>query len=381
MREVVIAGVGMSRFDSFDGEKGRPYRELYDFGSEAVLKALENADMDYKDIQAAFCGSVYQGTGAGHQVLSEIGTTGIPIINIENACSSGSSALRLAYQSVATGLYEICLVAGFEKMPRGFIRSTFWREWERCLGFNIQPGQYALAAVRQMEDYGHTLRQFAKVTEKNRRNGTLNPYARLQKEVTVEEVLNSRVICKPLRLLNCCPLADGGAAAIVCASSRVKSKSKKVTIASAVLTSEMYGSAKGGGSIRAKKPTRTELAAKQAYEESRFEPKDIDVAEVYDTTSNCELMSIAELGFCTKEEVGILMERGEFDLNGKLPVNTSGGLMSRGHPLGATGLAQICEIVSQLRGEAGKRQVPGARVGLCHTLGAGPNASVTILKR
>lgn len=381
MREVVVAGVGMSKFDSYDGEKGRPYREIYDFGSEAVLNTLEDADMEWKDIQTAFCGSVYQGTGAGHQVLSEIGLTGIPIVNVENACSSSSSAFRLAYQSIAAGFYDVCLVVGFEKMPRGFIQSTSWREWERYMGFNVQPAAYALAAVRQMQEYDHTLEQFAKVAVKNRKNGVLNPYARFQKEVTVEEVLNSRMICKPLRLLNCCPLADGGAAAILCSRDKLKSKNKVVTVMAAILTSEMYGIARGGGSINIHNPTRTEVAAKQAYEASGYGPEDMDVVQAYDTMSNCELTSIAELGFCKKEDVGHLLEEGVFDINGKIPVNTDGGLMSRGHPLGATGLAQICEVVWQLREQAGPRQVPGAKIGLCHSMGAGPNCSVTILKR
>lgn len=381
MREVFVAGVGISKFDRYDGQDGRAYREIYDFGSEAVLKALEDADMEWRSIEAAFCGSVYQGTGAGHQVLSEIGLTGIPIVNVENACSSSSSAFRLAYQSVATGIYDICLAVGFEKMPRGFIQSTAWREWERYMGFNVQPAAYALDAVRQMEEYGHTLEQFAKVTVKNRKNGVLNPYAIFQKEVTVEEVLNSRMVSKPLRLLNCCPLADGAASAILCSKSKLKTKTKLVIVAASAMTSEMYGVTKGGGSVNVHNLARTELAARQAYEISGCGPEDMDVVEAYDTMSNRELMSIAELGFCKKEDAGHLLGEGVFDINGRIPVNTSGGLMSRGHPLGATGVAQVTEVVWQLRGEAGRRQVPGAKIGLCHTMGAGPNCTVIILKR
>lgn len=379
MREVVIAGLGMTRFDIYDGQKGRPSKEFYDLGAEAILKALDDAEVEWKEIQAAFCGSCYQGVGSGHQAIKEIGLTGIPIVNVENACSSGPSAFRLAYQEIAAGFYDIVLVVGLEKMPRGFIRSTSWREWERYMGFNVQPAAYALQAVRQMEEYGHTLEQFAKVTVKNRKNGVLNPYARFQKEVTVDEVLNSRLVCKPLRLLNCCPLADGGVAVILCSKDRLKSKSK-ITVAATVLTSGTYGHERGSGSSRIHTPTRTELAAKQAYEISGYGPEDINLVEAYDTMSNQELISIAELGFCNKEDAGHMLEEGEFDINGKIPVNVSGGLMARGHPLGATGLAQIAEVFWQLRGEAGSRQIPRAKIGLCHTMGAGPSCSVTILK-
>jgi acetyl-CoA acetyltransferase len=177
-------------------------KESYDLGREAIIKALDDADMEWKNIQAAFCGSVYQGTASGHKAVSQIGLTGIPIVNIENACSSSGSAFRLAYQSIAAGFYDICLVVGFEKSSRGFIPSSAWQEWERYMGFNVQPANYALGVALYMERYAITLEQFAKVTVKNRKNAVLNPYAKFQQEVTVEEVLTSRMISTPLRLLN-----------------------------------------------------------------------------------------------------------------------------------------------------------------------------------
>jgi len=381
MREVVVAGVGMCRFGRYDGEKGRPYKTFYDLGREAVVNAWKDAGIRWKDIQAAFCGSCYQGVGSGHKVLAEIGLTGIPIVNIENACSSSSSAFRLAYQSIATGLYDICLVAGFEKVPGGLIASTGWPEWQMKMGFNVQPAAYALETVRYMEETGTTVEQFAKVTVKNRKNGSLFPYGYFQQEVTVEEVLNSRMISKPLRLLMCCPNADGAAAAILVSKDKFKSAhKKKITVAAAVLVSSAYGVERGGGSVKIHNPDRTEIAAKQAYEASGCGPEDIDVAEVYDPMAPIELISIERLGICEKGEAPHLLEKGVFNINGRKPVNTSGGLMSRGHPLGATGLAQIAEIIWQLRGEAGPRQINKAKVGLCHTMGAGPNCSVIILK-
>jgi len=384
MRPVYIAGVGLTPFRRYKDE------EWYDFGSRAILEALKNAEMVWGDIQAAFLGSVYQGTGSGHQAISEVGLTGIPIINVENACSSSTVALRLAYQSVATELYDVCLAGGFEKMPRkGTFLSTAWREWERYMGFNVQLANYALGAQRYMEEYGATEEDFARVTVKNRKNGALNPRAIFQKEVTIEEVLNSRMIAKPMHLLNCCPLADGGVAYIVCSGDKLKSKNKKVAIATSVLTSGTYGlsgtgagnEAYGGGSVKIHNIDVAELAAKQAWEVSGYGPEDIDIFEAYDTMSPSELWSIEDMGFCKKGEAPHLLREGMFDIDGKLPVNTDGGLMSCGHPLGATGGRQVCEIYWQLREEAGPRQVAGAKIGMCHTKGAGPNSCVTILKR
>ncbi len=382
MRQVIVAGVGMCRFWRYDGDKGRPYKTFYEIGSEAVWNAWKDSGIAWKDIQAAFCGSCYQGVGAGHKVLAQIGLTGIPIVNIENACSSGASALRLAYQSIATGLYDVCMALGVEKVPRGLIASTGWPEWQMKMGFNVQPAAYAMETLRYMKDYAATLEDFARVTVKNRRNGTLFSYGYMQTPVTLEEVLQSRVVCKPLRLLMCCPNADGAGAAILVSKDRYKGeKSRKVIVAAAALVSEMYGLERGGGSVKIHNPDRTARAAKEAYEASGYGPEDIDVFEVYDAMSPVELISIEELGICPPGEARHLMREGVFDINGKYPVNTSGGLLSRGHPLGATGMAQVAEIVWQLRGEAGSRQVARAKTGLCHSMGAGPNAAVIILKR
>lgn len=381
MREVFIAGVGMCRFSRYDGEKGRPLKTSYELGAMAVVSALKDAAMEWKKMEAAFCGNCYEGVGSGHRVIGQIGFTGIPVVNIENACSSGLSAFRLAYQAVATGFYDVCLAVGFEKVPGGLIGSTGWPEWQRMMGFNVQPAAYALEAMRYITEYGLTDEQMAKVTVKNRKNGLLNPYAYFQQEVTLEEVLNSRMVAKPLRLLMCCPNADGAAAAILISKDQLKSRSEKITVAAAVLFSSMHGVERGGGSVIIHYPDRTEAAAKQAYEVSGYGPEDMNLVEAYDAMASTELLSIERLGICPKGEAPHLLEEGFFDLGGKKPVNTSGGLLSRGHPLGATGLAQVCEIVWQLRGQAGARQVSGARIGMCHTLGAGPNCAIVILKR
>jgi acetyl-CoA acetyltransferase len=388
LRKVAIAGVGLTRFDSYDGQKGRAFKEGYTLGTEATLNALHDAEMEWKDIQAVFCGTVYQDTGSGHKAIDQIGITGIPIVNVENACSSAASAFRLAYQSIATELYDIVLAFGYEKMPRGFIRSTTWPLWQRYMGFNVQPANYAKGAIRYMEETGASEEDFARITVKNRKNGTLNPNARFQKEVSLEEVLSSRMIAKPMRLLHCCALADGGSAIILCSKDKLRSKGKVVFVAAATLTSGVYGSDTGGtgsnyggGSVNVHNDL-VELSAMQAWEMSGYGPEDIDVVQAYDTMAPGELWDIEKLGFCKKGEGPNLLREGALEINGRLPVNTDGGLMARGHPLGATSGAQIIEIFLQLRGEAGPRQVPSnPKIGLAHAMGAGPNSAVTILKR
>jgi acetyl-CoA acetyltransferase len=381
MREVMVAGAGLTRFDSYDGQQGRLFKEYSDLGSEAVRAALKDAGMEWKEIQAAFCGSVYAGTASGHQTIEKIGMTGIPIVNVENACSSGSSAFRLAYQSVAAEIYDVVLAVGFEQMPRGFIKSTAWPEWQRKMGFNVQPASYAMGAVRYMEETGATEEDFALVSVKNRKNGCLNPHARFQKPVSLEEVMASRIVAKPLRLLHACPLADGGSAMILCSQDKLKSKAKMVTVAASVLTSGTYGHAYGGGSVKIKTPDTIEVCMQQAWETSGYGPEDMDLVQAYDTMSPGELWDLEKMGFCARGEAPRLLREGRFDLSGKLPVHTDGGLMSRGHPLGATALAQIIEIYRQIREEAGPRQVPGAKVGVAHAMGAGPNSAAVILKR
>jgi acetyl-CoA acetyltransferase len=375
-RPVAVAGIGMIRWQRYDD------REVHDFSSEAVLQALADSEMDWADIQEAFCGSVYQGTCSGHQVLKEIGLTGIPIINVENACSSGSVAFLLAYQAVAAEIFDVVLALGFEKMPRGPIPSTAFRQYELQSGFNLQPANYANRAVFYMEETGATLEDFARVTVKNRSNGVLNPLAYFQKPVTLEEVMNSRMIATPLRLLHCCPITDGAAAAILCSPDKLKSKKRQVTVAASVLATGVFGGDDASPSLKfPPELDLVELSAKNAFEMAGYGPEDMDLVQAYDTVAPSELWNLEKLGFCRKGEAVGLLRDGELEINGRLPVNTDGGMMARGHPLGATGLGQIYEIVTQLRQEAGPRQVQGAKIGLTHTRGAGPNSVVTILKR
>ncbi|UMZ74303.1 thiolase family protein [Natranaerofaba carboxydovora] len=379
LNEVYIAGAGITQWGYF------PDRECKDFGTEAVIRSLEDAGMEWKQIQGAFCGSVYQGTGSGHQALNQVGLTGIPIINIENACSSASSAFRLGYNHVAYGINDIVIVLGMEKMPKGPIPSTAFSEWELKSGFNFQPGNYALAAKKYIEKVNMTEEDFSLVTVKNRKNGSLNPNARFQKPVTLEEVINSRLVADPLRLLHCCPLADGAVAFVLCNKKSLKKMNKPVSIEAAVLKSGYYGEEypPGGliGSVNYfSSKSMAVQSAMEAYEIAGVGPEDVDLAQVYDAVAPSEMWEVEELGLCDEGEALEYLVRGNFDLDGEIPINTDGGLIARGHPLGASAGGQIYELLVQLRGEAGKRQVEKAKIGLSHSMGAGPNSTLVILK-
>lgn len=380
MKEVVVSGIGTMRFGVY------PDKANYVLATEAILNALKDSGYTWKEIQAAYCGSVYQGTGSGHQALREMGLTGIPIVNIENACSSGSSAFRLAYQAVLSGQYDVVVALGFEKMPRGPIPSTAFRSWQLKMGMNVQPANYALETREYMEKYGATVDDISFVSIKNRKNGTLNPYARFQKEVTLEEINNSRMISTPFRLLHCAPVADGATCLILSTREKAKDRKRAVTIAASELISGVYGDAFYQNGMMASvlfppKEGFVEKSASLAYNKAGVGPEDIDVIQAYDSMASGELWDLEKLGFCEPGEAPKLMREGYFSLGGKKPSNTDGGLMARGHALGATGASQIFEIVTQLRGEAGPRQVQNAKIGLAHAMGAGPNSSVTILKK
>lgn len=378
MRDVYIGGMGITRWGYFED------MQCHDIGSDAVRLSLKDAEMEWSDIQAVFAGSVYQGTGSGHQVIKEVGLTGVPIVNVENACSSGASALRLAFQSVAAEIYDVVMVLGMEKMPKGPIPSNAFRDWELALGFNLQPGNYALIAQQYMEKTGATIEDISNVTIKNRKNGSLNPNARFQKPVTMDEIMSSRMISTPLRLLHCCPLADGAVGLVVCSKDCLKNGGPPVRIAASVLTSGFYGDEYPPGdlvkSLKYPSPENfVELSAKQAYEMAGIGPEDVDIVQVYDAVAPGELWDIEELGLCPEGEAPRLFRQGVFHVDGTLPVNTDGGLIARGHPLGASACGQIYELVQQLKGDAGARQVANVKVGLAHAMGAGPNSTVTIL--
>ncbi len=386
MREVAIAGIGLAKFGKYDGKKGRP-RKLYpELGSEAISKALKYANMEWKEIEAAFGGTYYGGLAGTHQCVERVGLTGIPIVNVYSGHSS-EAAVRLAYTRVALGVHDIVLAVGAETLPPGLLDNQAMPAWMRMMGLDVLPAQAACSAVRYMEDYGATVEDFARVSVMERKNVALNPNALFYQapKISAEEVLHSRMIASPLTLLMTCANADGATAAILCTKEKLKSKKKMVTIESIVQTSATYGTAPSGGSVsvstKVKNLDCVELAAKQTWEASGYGPEDMDIIQVHDPFSPSFLWNVEKCGFCKRGEAPHLVKEGYFEIGGKLPANTDGGIMGRGHPTGATGLAQIAEIFFQLREEAGERQVTGAKIGFAQGACAGPQAVLTVLKR
>ncbi|TML61680.1 MAG: thiolase family protein [Actinobacteria bacterium] len=363
--EVQIAGIGLHPFGRFEGTP------VTDIAVQAVRNALADAGLGRGDFQAAFCGTAYGGVAAGHKVLDAMGMTGMPIVDVEAGCASGGAALMLASGAIA---------AGQEKMPKGIIRSSFFEPWREDAGLAATPAYFALRAQRLMRESGVTREHLAGVVVKNRRNGVHNPDAMFRKEVTANEVLASRVVCEPLHLWMLCSPNEGAAAVVV------RRGSGGVRVAAAVLRSHLPGNVLSeatpmSGLVDDDVPPPTTLAATAAYEAAGVGATDIDVVECQDTDAARELLSYEELGLCPRGDAGKLADEGVTEMAGRLPVNPSGGLLSKGEPLGASALGQVVELTRQLRGDAGPRQVEGARVALGHTVGRGANASVIVLTR
>jgi acetyl-CoA acetyltransferase len=380
MTGVVIAGVGLHPFGRFEGVS------TTDMGVTAVRAALREAGVTKGGFQAAFCGTAYGGVATGHKVLSRLGMTGMPIVDVEAGCASGGAALMLAAGAIRAGQYDTVLVFGTEKMPKGIIRSSFFEPWQEEAGLAATPSFFALRAQRVAMTSGVTKDHLARVVVKNRRHGALNPDAMYQKEISAEEVLASRVISEPLHLFMLCSPNEGAAAVVLTRDDQVGAAAKPVTLAGAVLRSHLPGSVLSestplSGLTDDTVPAPTTLAALAAFEEAGLGPSDLDVVECQDTDAARELISYEEIGLCPPGGSGELLASGATELGGRLPVNPSGGLLSKGEPLGASALGQVVELVRQLRGESGARQVEGARVALSHTVGRGANAGVVILTR
>jgi acetyl-CoA acetyltransferase len=373
---VEIAGVGIHPFGRFAD------KSVVEMAVEAVRAALREAGIERGGFQAAYCGTVYTGVAAGHKALTALGLTGMPIVNVEAGCASGGAALGLAVEAIRSGRYDCVLVFGMEKMPRGIIRSSFFEPWREEAGLAVTPAYFALRAQRLMLESGVRREDLARVSVKNHRNGIHNPYAMFRKEFTVEQVLRSPTVCDPLTLFMLCSPNEGAAALVL---RRARPGGSGVHIAAATLRSHLPGNVLGEhtpmcGLVDDEVPSPTELAARAAYEEAGIGPQELNVVELQDTDSARELISYEELGLCPKGGSGQWIAEGRTDMGGALPVNPSGGLLSKGEPLGASGLGQVVELYWQLRGRAEKRQVANARVALAHTVGRGANASVVILK-
>jgi acetyl-CoA acetyltransferase len=364
---VRITGVGIHPFGRFDG------RTPTEMGVHAVRAAL--AEAGDPPFQAAFCGTAYGGVASGHKVLGALALTGVPIVDVEAGCASGGAALQLAAGAIRAGQYDCALVFGVEKMPKGIIRSSFFEPWREEAGLAATPAYFALRAQRLLREAGLTKQHLAEVVVKNRRNGVQNPNAMFRTAVSADEVLASRVVCEPLHLWMLCSPNEGAAALVL-----QRGAGGGVQLAAARLRSHLPGSVLGeatplsGIDDRDITPPST-LAARDAYSEAGVGPDDLDVVECQDTDAARELLAYQELDLCAPGDQAKLLAQP------RAVVNPSGGLLSKGEPLGASALGQVVEIVHQLRGEAGPRQVDNARVGLAHTVGRGANAACIVVTR
>ncbi|MEM4390006.1 MAG: thiolase domain-containing protein [Candidatus Micrarchaeia archaeon] len=385
MRRVAIIGVGMSRFGEI-WEKG--FRELI---IEAGVAALEDAGIHGDEIDALYGGTMAGGRLIGQEHITALiadymGLNPIPATRVEAACASGGVALRAGYMAVASGLHDIVVVGGAEKMTDVGVSEAVSalggagdQEWELFMGATF-PALYALIARRHMFEYGTTEEQMAAVSVKNHANAAKNPFAQFRKEITIEEVLSSKPVAAPLKVLDCSPITDGAAAVILAPLE----KARRYTDTPIEIIAS--GQASDALALHSRNSLTTLKAtveaARKAFAQARLRPSDIDVAEVHDCFTIAEIVATEDLGFFKKGEGGRAVAEGLTALNGKVSVNTSGGLKGCGHPVGATGVKQAVEITWQLRGEAGKRQVSGAEIGLSHNVGgSGATAVVHIYRR
>ncbi len=363
MTKTYVVAAGMTTFGP------QPEVEVHELARRAVWEAIETSGVDPRRIGVAFAGHAYQGPCFAQKTLMRIGLTGIPMVNVENACASGTSALAGVLAMIRSGEAELGLAFGAEKLtkPGGGFLPIVADDLESSMG-RVMPAAFAMQAQLHMRRYGTTARQMALVAVKNRRNGALNPRCHFKDPISVEQVLAAPSIAEPLTRLSCCPVSDGAAAVLVAGEALARRLTPRpVELAACVLVS---GQRTAHGIVDDKSEMSIR-ASRLAYERAGLAPEDVDVCEMHDPFTIAEIMHYEDLGFCAPGEGGRFVEAGHADISGKVAVSPSGGLLSKGHPLGATGIAQVAELFWQLRGEAGARQVPGAKVGLAHTVGGG----------
>lgn len=376
MRDVYVLGVGMIKFGRY------PDKDVPQLGADAALLALKDGGMTIKDIELLVCGNLFQASSMNAQrILQQIGQTGIPALNVTNACATGSTAFREAYMGIASGMYDITMAVGVEQMGKmgllgGGARSG-GESVEGVLGSGLMPAVFGQAGVEHMRKYGTTLEQFAKVSVKNHKHSVHNPLSQYQVEVSLGDVVKGRMVAYPNTLYMCCPTGDGAAAAILVSADKIKQfTTKPVKVACSVLTSDPWTDR---DLTMPDVNTLTRNAAKQAYEKAGIGPKDLDLVELHDCFATAELLHYENLGLCGEGEAGRMIDEGRTTIGGEIPVNASGGLLSKGHPLGATGVANIYEVVTHLRGQAGARQVENATAGMAHVIGLGSACTIHIL--
>jgi acetyl-CoA acetyltransferase len=383
-----VIGVGMTKFE----KPGRREWDYPDMARESGMNALADAGIDYSQVQQAYVGYVYGESTSGQRAVYELGMTGIPVVNVNNNCSTGSTALYLATQAVRGGLADCTLALGFEKMRPGSLGSTYDDREQPMMKhllalaelqeFAMPPAPYMFGAAgrEHMERYGTTAEQFAKIAVKNHRHSVNNPYAQFQDEYTLDEVLAANPVYDPLTKLQCSPTSDGSGAAIIASEAFVDKHGlagQAVEIVGQAMVTDLESTFADKSAISLVGADMTRTAAGQVYDQAGLTPSDVDVIEMHDCFSTNELLTYEALGLCAEGEGGKLVDAGETTYGGSWVVNPSGGLISKGHPLGATGLAQCSELTWQLRGTADKRQVDGAKVALQHNIGLGGAVVIT----
>ena len=390
-RKVNVLGVGMVKFQKPGASDG--YEVM---ANGAIRDALKDAGVDFKDVEQAYAGYVFGDSTCGQRAVYSVGTTGIPVINVNNNCSTGSTALYLARQAIEGGLAECVLAVGFEQMQKGALASA-WNDRTNPLdkhvdvmnaeqGVNQAPfaAQMFGGAAREYRwKHGTKRETFAKISEKARKHASKNPFALFREVLSVEQILASDDVFDPLTRFQCCPPTCGAAAAILCSDEYAKRKGLKpvVHIAGQVMTTDFASSFDGKSMMKMIGYDMAKACATQLYEKTGTGPKDVQVVELHDCFTANELLTYEAIGLCPEGGAEKFIEENDNTYGGKFVVNPSGGLLSKGHPLGATGLAQCTELVWHLRGQAGDRQVENAKVAVQHNLGLGGACVMTMYKR
>lgn len=378
MSDVYVMGIDMIKFGRF------PDRTVPQLGATAALLALDDAGLTIQDMQALYCGNLGQASAmVGQRILQEIGQTGIGVVNCANACATGATAFREAWMSIKAGVNDVVLAVGVEQMGKGLLGGGGGATGipkEGLLGSGTMPAVFAEAGMEHSRNYGTTFEQFAKVSVKNHHHSTLNPKAMYQIETPLETVMNAEMISYPNTKLMCSVNVDGAAAAVLVSEKKAKElgMARAVRVKASILTSDPYSDR---DLVMPDVNAVTRRAAKEAYEMAGIGPDDISLVELHDCFATAEILHYENLGLCKDGEAGRMIDDGEVALGGRIPVNVSGGLLSKGHPLGATGIANIYEVSTHLRGEADKRQVEGARFGMTHVIGLGSACGIHILEK
>jgi len=391
-RKTYVVGVGMTKFEK-PGSKDWDYPDM---GREAGTKALEDAGLKVTDLEQAAVGYCYGDSTCGQRAFYELGHPGIPIYNVNNNCSTGSTALFMAKQFVEGDIADCVMALGFEKMEKGSLGIKYT---DRTMSLDkhlkvmvdergiaqapVAPQMFGNAGIEHMEKYGTTAEQFAKIGWKNHKHSVNNPYSQFQDEYSLEDILNAKTVFGPLTKLQCCPTSDGAGAAIVASADFIEKhglQDKAVEILGMAMTTD-FPSSYEKSMIKMVGSDMTKAAAQKVYEQSGFGPENVDVVELHDCFSCNEMITYEGLGLCPEGKGGEFVDSGAQTYGGQVVVNPSGGLISKGHPLGATGLAQCAELNWQLRGEADKRQVEGAKLALQHNLGLGGAAVVAMYRK